>query len=61
MCRADPQQLVDMLFDQATNNVNYCFTFLPGLSRVHWPQDVWKVWLSDWAKSQDNGRDRQYV
>lgn len=34
---ADVDKILDIIIGQATNLNNFCFTEVPGIKRVHWP------------------------
>lgn len=57
MCQLTAEQYADLLVSAANDNVNYCFTYLPEVRHVVWPDHVWRVWKRD-HRDVPNGSDR---
>lgn len=54
------QQMLKGLMDQATKMNNICFTELP-VRHIAWPEQIWKLWCTEFAGKVKNGQDRYFV
>lgn len=55
------EEIWDQMKKSAISNINYCFTFLPGVKGRRWPDLIWNVWKRDQSREVFRGGDREYV
>lgn len=57
---ADVDHVLKTLMTQATNLDNYCFTHVPGLKHVPWPDEAYKMFMNNF-KEKVLGKDRYWI
>lgn len=47
---AEIDQIMQIVMNQSTNLNNICFTKVPGVKRVHWPDNIYKIFIANYGR-----------